>query len=138
MRKAPEPCRIPSKGSFIFVHPHPVRFVFLFLLLFASVILLGIRIPFSYSSGPGTLSLQVLIEYRGAFEREIERILTVPLENALSEIRGVEEIFSHRSPGRAGYTSFFRKVPTWKRHTWKPGKQWIDCSSSFPPQSSVP
>ena len=75
--------------------------VFLFLLLLASVVLVGMRIPLSFLPGAEGLSLQVLIEYRGAFEGEVERIITIPLENALSEIRGVAEIFSLSEPGQS-------------------------------------
>jgi len=81
--------------------PRPLRYLFLFLLLGASVTILGSKIPLSYLKEAGSSSLQVLIEYRGAFEREIERIITIPLESALAEIRGVEEIYSLSEPGQS-------------------------------------
>ena len=81
--------------------PRPLRYLFLFLLLGASVTIIGSRIPLSYLKEAGSSSLQVLIEYRGAFEREIERIITIPLESALAEIRGVEEIYSLSEPGQS-------------------------------------
>ena len=82
-------------------HLHPLRAFFLFLLLGFVAAWLGTKIPLSYLQEGGSPSLQVLIEYRGAFEREIERIITIPLENALAEIRGAEELFSLSEPGQS-------------------------------------
>ncbi|MCX7787257.1 MAG: efflux RND transporter permease subunit, partial [Spirochaetes bacterium] len=90
-----------SSNHFEPPHTRTLRFTFLFLILFTSVVLLGVQIPLSYCSRGASLSLQVLIEYRGAFEREIERDITIPLENALSEIQGLKEIVSISEPGQS-------------------------------------
>lgn len=74
--------------------PKPLRRLFIFLAICTLEITIGSSIPLEYMPRIGANSIQVIVEYQGAFEPDIERILTIPIENALSRIRGVEEITS--------------------------------------------
>jgi len=74
--------------------PKPLRRLFIFLAVCTLEITIGSSIPLEYMPRIGANSIQVVVEYQGAFELDVERILTIPIENALSRIRGVEEITS--------------------------------------------
>lgn len=54
----------------------------------------GTGIPLGYLPQSGANFISVLIEYRGANAAEIERTITVPLENVLAEVPGITEMFS--------------------------------------------
>ena len=73
---------------------HPLRVLFIFLGLFSLLLMQGSRIALGYLPRRHANSLSVQVDYRGVFEAEVERTLTVPLENAMAGISGIEEIFS--------------------------------------------
>jgi HAE1 family hydrophobic/amphiphilic exporter-1 len=72
----------------------PKRVLPVFMALVLGAVTYGSGIPPGYLPRSGTTYISVLIRYRGAFEREIERTLTVPLENGLAEVAGIIEIRS--------------------------------------------
>ena len=52
--------------------------------------------------------IDVFVEYPGASSRQVERLVTEPLERVLSEMTGVKHIYSATSHGRALVTVRFR------------------------------
>jgi HAE1 family hydrophobic/amphiphilic exporter-1 len=72
----------------------PKRVFFVFLGTLLAAVIYGSGIPMGYLPRGGVNFISVLVEYRGAFETEIERTITIPLENILAEIPGVAEMFS--------------------------------------------
>ena len=72
----------------------PVRVVFVFVSILLAAGLLAVSLPLGYLPGTGNPTVSVTVEWRGAFEAEVERDLTIPLENALAELPGLEELFS--------------------------------------------
>ena len=75
-----------------------------FLLLVFLCILAGTfaaSIPLGYLPRSMKKSILITLEYRGAFEREIERTIVDPLEASLSVVGGITEIRSVCEKGRA-------------------------------------
>lgn len=72
----------------------PRRVLFLLALISVLMLILVPSIPLGYLPRPVKKTVMITIEYRGAFEREIERTIVNPLEEGLSNVRGITEIFS--------------------------------------------
>jgi len=72
----------------------PVRVLFILLGLTMVFLLYSRSIPLGYLPSSQNKAIQIKLEYRGAFEEEIEKVITNPMEKALSKIAGIKEIFS--------------------------------------------
>ncbi len=88
----------------------PVRVVFVFVAVLLVSGLLALSIPLGYLPGRGNPSISVTVDWRGAFEAEVERDLTAPLEDALAEIPDIEELFSLSERGRSRVYLRFRET----------------------------
>ncbi|MFQ3621392.1 MAG: efflux RND transporter permease subunit, partial [Spirochaetales bacterium] len=73
---------------------HGLRYGFIFLFTFSLAILLGSQVSLGKVRGSARPSIQIWVHYRGAFAEEIERLITLPLENALGELAGLRELYS--------------------------------------------
>lgn len=87
----------------------PIRVVFVFISLLLLALLAASTLSLGYLPGRGTKTVSVTVEWRGAFEPEVERSLTMPLENALAELPGLEELFSLSERERARLYLRFRE-----------------------------
>jgi HAE1 family hydrophobic/amphiphilic exporter-1 len=79
--------------------PHRV----ILLLIFLCILITGYasRIPLGYLPRSFKKTILISLEYRGAFEQEIERTLVDPLESRLSLVAGISEMYSVCEKGRA-------------------------------------
>jgi len=85
----------------------PLRVFLLF--VFCCLILgaVSFSIPLGYLPKFFRKTVQIIVEYRGAFEQEIERMIVDPLEDGLCRIEGVKEIFSLAEREKATLTVTF-------------------------------
>jgi len=79
----------------------PRRVIMLLVLLCIAAGTLAISIPLGYLPRSIKKSILITLEYRGAFEQEIERVVVDPLEAGLSAVPGITEIASVCEKGRA-------------------------------------
>jgi HAE1 family hydrophobic/amphiphilic exporter-1 len=82
----------------------------LFLLIILTLVLLfyGRGIELGYLPPSAHKTVSVTVEYRGAFEDQIERLVTWPLEEEVSRIPGIKELFSVSEQEKARlYIRFF-------------------------------
>ena len=89
--------------------PHRVGLLLIFLCILITVV--ASTIPLGYLPRPFKKTILISLEYRGAFEQQIERTLVDPLENSLSAVAGITEISSVCEKGRA------RVIVTFSGHT---------------------
>ena len=54
----------------------------------------SLSIPLGYLPGSAKKSIMIRLEYKGAFENQIEKVITNPMEEELSKIAGIKELFS--------------------------------------------
>lgn len=79
----------------------PHRVLLLLILLCILMTVYASTIPLGYLPHPFKKSILISLEYRGAFEQQIERALVDPLENSLSVVAGITEISSVCEKDRA-------------------------------------
>ena len=85
--------------------PHRVILFLIFLCVLLTVC--ARSIPLGYLPRSIKKSILISLDYRGAFEQEIERTIVDPLENSLSAVAGITEISSVCEKGRARLTATF-------------------------------
>ena len=79
----------------------PRRVILLLIFFCILITVYASTIPLGYLPLPFKKSILISLEYRGAFEQQIERTLVDPLENSFSAVAGITEIASICEKGRA-------------------------------------
>ncbi len=79
----------------------PRRVILLLLFVYILAAAFSLSIPLGYLPRSLKKSVLITLEYRGAFEQEVERILVNPLEASLSVVAGIEEMSSVCEKGGA-------------------------------------
>jgi len=112
----------------------PLRAFFIFIALLAALLTAALPLTFSARVPSGEISFVIRIDYPGSFESEVERILAVPLEEALSTVPGIvgmvssserdrlrmHLVFSHRTDETEAYLLTREKIFSLE-HRFPPG-----------------
>ena len=79
---------------------NPVRVFLILICILIIIVLFASTVKLGYMPASESKSILVHIEYQGAFENEIERTITNPIEREISRIQGIKEIFSVSEQGK--------------------------------------
>ncbi len=85
----------------------PIRVFLILICILILIIIYASTVKLGYMPASESKSIMVHIEYQGAFENEIERTITNPIEREISKIQGIKEIFSVSEQGKARINIIF-------------------------------
>ncbi|RKX79638.1 MAG: hypothetical protein DRP87_02315 [Spirochaetes bacterium] len=80
---------------------HSLRASFILLAVVVILFLFARSIKIEYYPQSGEKAMLIKIEYENSFEQEVERLITNPVEEKISSIRGVRDVSSVSQPGEA-------------------------------------
>ena len=95
----------------VFNRPIAILMLTLTIMIFGIISLTKLPINLMPDNTPSVLS--IITRYHGVSPEQIERIITVPIENSIAEISNIKEIYSVSEDGKSRINVFFTPELIW-------------------------
>ena len=120
----------------VFNRPIAILMLTLTIMIFGIISLTKLPINLMPDNTPSVLS--IITRYHGVSPEQIERIITVPIENSIAEISNIKEIYSVSEDGKSRINVFFTPGTNMDYAALKVREAVDSVSSGFPRASEKP